>query len=106
MRYPIGREPSRSGNDCAEEDQRETEREALIGFDVVDPPTRCTSQRSICLVGSRARPGSTPVDWLRASYDTLRLVATGRHKICGSNCVWHLCPAPSNTYATVVGRIT
>ena len=37
MRTRSGAKSSRSGNDCAEEDQRETEHEALIGFDVVDP---------------------------------------------------------------------
>src|SRR5215213_8846070 len=37
MRYRSGAKPSRSGNDCTEDDQRETDHEALIGFDVVDP---------------------------------------------------------------------
>jgi hypothetical protein len=81
MMYRSRAKPSRSGNDCTEEDQRESEHEALMGFDVVDPSDQMYSERSICLVGSRARLGSTRVDWLRASYDTLRLVATGWQKI-------------------------
>ena len=49
--------------------------------------------------------GLNPVNWLRASYDTLHLVATGRHKLRLELRLASV-SRPSNTYATVVGRIT